>query len=120
MEKRRQFTKQFKEEAVRMASQEGISLIQVSEDLGIGGNMLRRWRKEAIKEGSTALRGQGVTQDEELARLKRELGRVKRERDFFAMRRRTSPRNRCPVSVHSASQGRLSHSAHVPRPASFG
>jgi len=83
MDKRRRFTKQFKGETVRMASQEGISLSQVAEDLGIGANLLRRWRKEGHRDGSKAFRGQGVARDEELARLKRELGRVKRKRDFL-------------------------------------
>ena len=83
MPQRRRFTKQFKEEAIRLASQEGVSLTQVAQDLGIGANMLRRWRKEGNLEGFKAFRGQGVARDEELARLKRELGRVKRERDFL-------------------------------------
>ena len=33
--------------------------------------------------GVKAFRGQGVPRDEEVARLKRELARVKRERDFL-------------------------------------
>jgi len=45
--------------------------------------MLRRWRKEAETLDSKAFRGQGHAHDEELAQLKRELGRVKRERDFL-------------------------------------
>ena len=45
--------------------------------------MLRRWRKEANQLGIKAFQGQGLARDEELARLKRELGRVKRERDFL-------------------------------------
>ena len=83
MPQRKRYTKQFKEEAIRLASQEGVSLAQMAQDLGIGANMLRRWRKEAHFEGFKAFRGQGVARDEELARLKRKLGRVKRERDFL-------------------------------------
>ena len=83
MSQRKRYTKQFKEEALRLVSQEGISLAQVAQDLGLDASMLRRWRKEANRAGSKAFRGQGVARDEELARLKRELGRVKRERDFL-------------------------------------
>jgi transposase len=83
MVQRRRYTKQFKEEAIRLVRQEGVSLAQVAQDLGIGAEMLRRWRKEANSEGHNAFRGQGMARDEELARLKRELGRVKRERDFL-------------------------------------
>ena len=57
MPQRRRYTKQFKEEALRFASQEGLSLTQVAQDLGLNESMLRRWRKEASKEGSKAFRG---------------------------------------------------------------
>jgi len=45
--------------------------------------MLRRWRKDAETLGPKAFRGHGYAHDEELVQLKRELGRVKRERDFL-------------------------------------
>jgi len=83
MPQRKRYTKQFKEEAIRLVNQEGVSLTQVAQDIGLDASMLRRWRKEANLEGPKAFRGQGVARDEELARLKRELGRVKRERDFL-------------------------------------
>jgi len=83
MTQRKRYTKQFKEEALRLVSQEGVSLTQVAQDLGIDVSMLRRWRKEANRDGFKAFRGQVMARDEELARLKRELGRVKRERDFL-------------------------------------
>jgi transposase len=83
MSQRKRYTKQFKEEALRLVNQEGVSLTQVAQDLGLNESMLRRWKKEANRDGSEAFRGHGEARDEELARLKRELGRVKRERDFL-------------------------------------
>jgi len=83
MSQRKRYTKQFKEEALRLVCQEGVSLAPVAKDLGLDASMLRRWRKEAGMQGPTAFRGHGYAHDEELARLKRELGRVKRERDFL-------------------------------------
>ena len=83
MAQRKRYTKQFKEEALRLASQEGVSLAQVAKDLGLDASMLRRWRKEANLGSSQAFRGHGYARDEEIARLKRDLGRVKRERDFL-------------------------------------
>ncbi len=83
MTQRKRYSKQFKEEAQRLVSQEGVSLTQVAQDLGLDASMLRRWRKEATRDGAKAFRGQGFAHDEELARLKRELGRIKRERDFL-------------------------------------
>ena len=83
MPQRKRYTKQFKEESLRLASQEGVSLTQVAQDLGLDASMLRRWRKDAETLGTKAFRGHGHAHDEELVQLKRELGRVKRERDFL-------------------------------------
>ena len=83
MPQRRSYTKQFKEEAIRLASQEGVSLTQVAQDLGINAGMLRRWRDAVETRGSKSFPGRGYAHDEEHAKLKRELGRVKRERDFL-------------------------------------
>ena len=83
MPQRRRYTKQFKEEAIRLSSQEGVRLTQIAQDLGIDAALLRRWRKDAETLGPKAFRGNSYAHDEEVAKLKRELGRVKRERDFL-------------------------------------
>ena len=83
MSQRKRYTKQFKEEAIQLVNQEGVSLTQIARDLGINAEMLRRWRKDAETLGPKAFRGHGYAHDEELVQLKRELGRVKRERDFL-------------------------------------
>jgi len=45
--------------------------------------MLGRWRRELRQHGDKAYIGHGQARDEEVLRLKRELARVKRERDFL-------------------------------------
>ena len=45
MAQRKRYLKPFKEEALRLAGQEGVSLTQVSKDLGLDDRLLRRWRK---------------------------------------------------------------------------
>jgi transposase len=51
--------------------------------LGIGANLLTRWKREADAGGHHAFGGTGKPRDEEVARLKLELARVKKERDFL-------------------------------------
>jgi transposase len=51
--------------------------------LGVGANLLSRWKREADEEGRQAFGGTGKPRDEEVANLKRELARVKKERDFL-------------------------------------
>ena len=62
--------------------QPGVSCAQVARELGIGANLLTRWRRE-FEASASAFRGTGTPRDEELTRLKRELARVTKERDFL-------------------------------------
>ena len=43
----RKFTAEFKAEAVRMISDQGLSLAEVSRKLGIHSNLLRNWKNKA-------------------------------------------------------------------------
>ena len=61
----------------------GATLQQVATDLGINANMLGRWRKQIRANGENAFPGQGHARDQELMKLRRELARVKKERDFL-------------------------------------
>ena len=83
MSKRRKFSKEFKQGAVDQARQPGVSCAQVARELGIGANLLTRWKREADAQGNQAFGGTGTPRDEELTKLKRELARVKKERDFL-------------------------------------
>jgi transposase len=80
---RRRFSAEFKREAVALTAQPDVSVAQVARELGIGANLLGRWRRELHADEAKAFRGKGVARDEEVARLKRELARVRRERDFL-------------------------------------
>lgn len=80
---RRKFSAEFKREAVALTARPDVSVAQVARELGIGANLLGRWRREFEADGAKAFRGQGVVRDEEVAQLKRELARVRRERDFL-------------------------------------
>jgi transposase len=83
MQKRRKYSEEFKREAVQFANQPGVTLKQVGEELGINSGMIGRWRRELGMLGTNAFTGQGKPRDEEMAALKRELSRVKKERDFL-------------------------------------
>ena len=83
MSKRRKYSPEFKRGAVEQVRQPGVSVAQVARELGIGANLLSRWKREAQAEGGHAFAGTGSPRDEEVAQLKRELARVKKERDFL-------------------------------------
>ena len=84
MSKRRKFSAEFKREAVQLATAPGSTLRGVSQDLGLNENVLSRWKRELMSDGNSAFLGQGHARDQELLRLRRELAKVKKERDFLA------------------------------------
>ena len=83
MTKRTRYSQEFKREAVAMASQPGVTCLQVALEIGVNPNLLSRWKRELEEVPAKAFKGSGTPRDEELARLKRELARVKKERDFL-------------------------------------
>ncbi|MDH3723642.1 MAG: transposase, partial [Desulfobacteraceae bacterium] len=56
--KRRNYTKEFKEEAVRLITEEGYSYAEAGRNLGVNPNLLSRWKREfegvEIDPGSAA------------------------------------------------------------------
>jgi transposase len=79
---RKQYSCEFKAEAVRLVTEQGLSISQVSRDLGINDNLLGRWKKELENHGSQAFPGPGQPHDEELAHLRRENEVLRREREI--------------------------------------
>jgi transposase len=78
MDQRKQYSKEFKEEAVRLAC-ESKNKSGVARDLGINSSMLRRWEQEINQSGEKAFPGKGKPKDEEIAALKKENQRLKEE-----------------------------------------
>jgi transposase len=83
MSKRRKFSEEFKREAVSLTQQPGAIVSRVARDIGVGAGLLGRWRRELESGPAKAFAGSGVPRDQEMATLKRELARVKKERDFL-------------------------------------
>ena len=79
----KRYSPEFKREALKRASEEGVTDVIVCEELGISARQLRRWRDEYRLLGDEAFPGQGHSRDEELTKLKRELAKIKQERDFL-------------------------------------
>ena len=79
------YTKEFKEEAVRLAQTSGKSIAQIARELGISDSAIHGWRKELAEHGNDAFPGKGhqPALEEENRRLKRELERVQQERDIL-------------------------------------
>jgi transposase len=83
MSKRKRYSPEYKREVVELVRRSKTSCRQVALEIGINPNMLTRWLREAEAEGGKAFPGGGTPRDEEVARLKRDLMRVTKERDFL-------------------------------------
>jgi transposase len=83
--KRRQYTRDFKLEAVRLSEAEDKSVADVAFDLGLHPNTLYRWRQELGVSGEAAFPGPGQMKasDDEVRRLQREVARLRQERDIL-------------------------------------
>jgi transposase len=82
---KRSYAAEFKREAVRMASQPGVSRRQAAKELGIHPNVLRSW-EEKFKSGRWEEKpGSDIrsAQAKELERLRRENAELKMERDIL-------------------------------------
>lgn len=82
---RRSFSKEFKLEAVRLVKERGITVAQAARDLDVHPNVLRLWVKEFSADPRYAFPGHGRMKPEqlELERLRREVIKLKAERDIL-------------------------------------
>jgi len=82
---RRRFTREFKIEAVRLIVEEGRRISEVSRELGVGENLLSRWKKKSEEGKIDPFPGKGrlSPEDGELRRLRRENERLRMERDIL-------------------------------------
>ena len=82
---RRKFSREFKLEAVRMVRERGVTIAQASRDLDVHANVLRKWVRELAADPGHAFPGHGQMKPEqmEIDRLRRELAKLKAERDIL-------------------------------------
>jgi transposase len=82
---RRKFTREFKLEAVKLIKERGVSVAQASQDLGVHQTQLRQWVKDFESDPLQAFPGQGQMKPEqlEIERLRREVIKLKAERDIL-------------------------------------
>jgi transposase len=124
---RREFTAEFKREAVALLESSGRPQMQVAAELGIQLSMLRQWRA-MLNGASTGPRSAGSTgasppspvaspsdQAAEIARLRRELDRTRMERDVSKKPSASSRRYPSDLRLHRAACADLTGASHVPR-----
>ncbi len=82
--KRKKYTQEFKEEAVKLITEQGYQVAEAARNLGVNVNMLGRWKREIEggEEDGPGLKG-GAAMQAELNRLRKENKRLKMEREIL-------------------------------------
>lgn len=95
--KRRQFTQEFKDSAVKLVTEQGYKMSEAARNLDINVSLLRRWKAEteAIKHNG----GASADLQAELSRLRKENHRLTQEREILKKQRPYSQKSRGTVST---------------------
>ena len=82
---RRQYTREFKLEALQMQETSGKSATQIERELGIGKGNLYRWRRKLAQDGQEAFPGHGrlTSEQERIRQLEGENAILRQERDIL-------------------------------------
>jgi transposase len=82
---RRRFGREFKLEAVKLVRERDVTVAQAARDLDLHENLLRKWVKDFATDPQHAFPGQGQMKPEqlEIERLRREVQKLKAERDIL-------------------------------------
>jgi transposase len=105
------YTKEFRQEAVKLVLEEGLSWVEATRRLSLPTSTLSNWVKAAKvgKLGDVGKNYRPLTEVEmELARTRKELAELEMERDNLKKRPRTLPGSRCPVRDDETTAARLS------------
>lgn len=102
VKRRRKYDKEFKLMAVELMETDK-SVQEISKDLDVKKDLLYQWRREFFKKGESGFTGKGnkhlTPQEEEIARLKKELREAELERDILKK----------AVNIFSKSDGKYSN-----------
>ena len=90
---RRQYTREFKVEALRLLETSGKSAAEIERDLGIGSGNLYRWKEKLSRDGQHAFPGHGrlAPEQERIRQLERENTILRQQRDILHLSWRPVP-----------------------------
>jgi len=101
----KQYTAEFKAEAVKQVTERGFAVAEVAKRLGVSSHSLYQWLRKAKSEALAGTPERAMLpspkDSAEVRRSKAEVKRLTEERDILKKPRRTSPRDDGEVRVHA-------------------
>jgi transposase len=120
MTTRKQYSREFKLDAIGLVLEQGYSRAEAARSLEINANMLGRWIKEHQGDDGQSFRGNGrlTAEQTEIRRLREENRRLKMEKDILkkatvGLPPTSLPRKRGEVRVHHPAQEDLAGRRNV-------
>jgi transposase len=82
--KRKNYTQEFKEEAVKLITEQGYSFAEAGRNLGVNPNLLSRWKRDIEGDSNRDLSpASAVSVQSELKRLRKENKQLRMEREIL-------------------------------------
>ena len=83
--RRKEYSKEFKVEAVRLVTEQGYTYTEAGRNLGVHPSLLRRWKDQIALEGKVAFPGKGKMspEQEEIRQLRKEVKELRMEREIL-------------------------------------
>lgn len=78
----KQYSEEYKQEAVKLVLEGGVSAVQAAQDLGLGLSTLQRWVSQ-YRSNNPAVEPLQISEREELRQLRKEVSQLKLERDIL-------------------------------------
>jgi transposase len=78
---RRDYDEAFKREAVALVTEQGYEILQAARSLGIGANLISRWRRQFAEKASVTRLN--ADERQELARLRKEVRQLRMETEIL-------------------------------------
>ena len=98
---RRTYTTEFKQDAVKMCQQPGISVAEVSRNLGLHHTLLRKWKRQMSEHKPHKNQELSDSERAELIQLRKENKQLRMERDLLKKRQHSSRTSRGEVCLYS-------------------
>jgi len=82
---RKRYTREFKLEALELMAKTDKPIAVLERELGLSDGRLHHWKREFTEKGEEAFPGKGKppATDEEIRKLRREITRLRQERDIL-------------------------------------
>jgi transposase len=83
--KRKKFAKEFKESAVKLVLQQGVTVQQAATELGVSMSALGKWVRDSRAKGASAFPGSGhlSPEDQKIKDLEKKVRLLEMERDIL-------------------------------------